>query len=235
MNTATVHAHFRSEAWRAFRRHRAAAFGLALLVFFAGAALVGPWLWPFEYWRGNLEQQFLAPGPVHWLGTDEFGRDQLARVLYGLRISLLVGMVAAAINVLIGSLYGGVAGYLGGRTDDAMMRVVEILYGIPMLLIVMLLMAVLGRGLQNVFIAIGLVYWLGMARIVRGQVLALKEQEYVEAARALGASAPRIILRHLLPNTLGVIVVAGTLRIPEAIFVEAFLSFVGLGIGEPRA
>ncbi len=233
--TDDVHVHFRSESWRAFRRHRGAVVGLVLLVLFGAAALVGPWLWPFEYWHGNLDQQFLPPGPVHWLGTDEFGRDQMARVLYGLRLSLLVGVVAAAINVVIGSLYGGVSGYVGGRTDDAMMRAVEILYGIPMLLIVMLLMAVLGRGLQNVFIAIGLVYWLGMARIVRGQVLALREQDYVEAARALGASAPRIILRHLLPNTLGVILVAGTLRIPEAIFVEAFLSFVGLGVGEPRA
>ena len=209
--------------------------GLILLCAIGGAALVGPFVWPFDYWRGDLRQQFLSPSAMHWLGTDEFGRDQLARVLFGLRVSLIVGLVAAAINVLIGSLYGGVSGYFGGRLDDLMMRVVEVFYGIPMLLVVMLLMTVLGRGLLNVFVAIGLVYWLGMARIVRGQVLSLKERDYVEAARALGASSGRIILRHLLPNTLGVVIVAGTLRIPEAIFIEAFLSFVGLGLTEPRA
>ena len=225
----------RSVVWRQFRRNRGALIGMILLCAIGGAALAGPFAWPFDYWRGDLRQQFLAPGAMHWLGTDEFGRDQLARVLYGLRVSLLVGLVAAAINVLIGSLYGGVSGYFGGRTDDLMMRVVEVFYGIPMLLVVMLLMTVLGRGLLNVFVAIGLVYWLGMARIVRGQVLSLKERDYVEAARALGASSGRIIVRHLLPNTLGVVIIAGTLRIPEAIFIEAFLSFVGLGIAEPRA
>jgi len=225
----------RSKAWRHLRRNRGAMAGVVLLGLMAAAALVGPFLWPFDYAGGNLAQQFLAPGRVHWLGTDEFGRDQLARVLYGLRVSLIVGLVAAAINVAIGSLYGGVAGYVGGKTDDVMMRLVEVFYGIPLLLFVMLLMTVLGRGLLNVFVAIGLVYWLGMARIVRGQVLTLKERDYVEAARTLGASPARIILRHVLPNTLGVVIVAGTLRIPEAIFIEAFLSFVGLGIAEPRA
>jgi len=225
----------RFPAWRKFRRNRGALAGMVLLGALAAAALVAPFVWPFDYARGNLSAQFHAPDLIHWLGTDEFGRDQLARVLYGLRLSLLVGLVAAAINVIIGSIYGGVSGYVGGKTDDAMMRLIEVLYGIPLLLIVMLLMAVFGRGVQNVFIAIGLVYWLGMARIVRGQVLALKESDYVGAARSLGASPVRIIFRHLLPNTLGIVIVAGTLRIPEAIFIEAFLSFVGLGIGEPRA
>jgi len=224
-----------SHAWGRFSRNPAALAGAVLLAIIAAAAIVGPLAWPFDYAAGDLERQFLAPSPLHWLGTDEFGRDQLARVLYGLRVSLLVGFVAAAINVVIGALYGGISGYVGGKTDDIMMRIVEVFYGIPLLLVVMLLITVLGRGLQNVFVAIGLVYWLGMARIVRGQVLSLKEREYVQAARALGASPMRIILRHLLPNTLGVIIVAGTLRIPDAIFTEAFLSFVGLGISEPRA
>jgi oligopeptide transport system permease protein len=224
-----------SPAWRKFGRHRGALVGGVLLGALAAAALGMPLVWPFDHAGGDLRRQFLSPNAIHWLGTDEFGRDQLARVLFGLRISLMVGLVAAAINVVIGSLYGGVSGYVGGKTDDAMMRVVEVFYGIPLLLIVMLLMTVLGRGLQNVFVAIGLVYWLGMARIVRGQVLALKQRDYVEAARALGASSRRILFRHLLPNTLGVVIVAGTLRIPEAVFIEAFLSFVGLGIGEPRA
>jgi oligopeptide transport system permease protein len=224
-----------SPAWRKFRRNRGALIGMVSLGVLATAALLMPFVWPFDYMSGDLRGQFRPPNAMHWLGTDEFGRDQLARVLYGLRVSLIVGLVAAAINVVVGSLYGGVSGYFGGKTDDAMMRVVEVFYGIPMLLVVMLLMTVLGRGVQNVFLAIGLVYWLGMARIVRGQVLTLKERDYVEAARALGASSGRIIVRHLLPNTLGVVIVAGTLRIPEAIFIEAFLSFVGLGIAEPKA
>jgi len=227
--------HPASLAWQKFRRNRAALAGVILLVGLAGAAVVGPFAWPFDHVGGDLREQFRQPGAPHWLGTDEFGRDQLARVLYGLRVSLLVGLVAAAINVIIGSLYGGISGHFGGRTDDVMMRIVEVFYGIPLLLVVMLLMTVLGRGLHNVFVAIGLVYWLGMARIVRGQVLSLKEQDYVGAARALGGSSGRIIVRHLLPNTLSVVIVAGTLRIPEAIFIEAFLSFVGLGIAEPGA
>jgi oligopeptide transport system permease protein len=228
----------RSIAWRKFRRNRAAVGGAMILLVLALAALAGPFVSPYDYAGGTFREQFLAPGARHWLGTDEFGRDQLARILYGLRISLIVGLVAAAINIVIGSLYGGISGYFGGRTDAFMMRLIEVFYGIPLLLIVMLLMAVLGRryldGLLNVFLAIGLVYWLGMARIVRGQVLSLREQDYVGAARALGASWRRIIARHLLPNTLGVIIITGTLRIPEAVFIEAFLSFVGLGIAEPR-
>jgi len=222
-------------AWRKLCRNRAALGGVVLLSLLAGASLLIPLVWPFDYASGDLREQFRPPNAIHWLGTDEFGRDQLARVLYGLRLSLLVGLVAAAINVIIGSIYGGVSGYLGGKTDDAMMRLVEVFCGIPLLLVVMLSMAVFGRGLINVFLAIGLVYWLGMARIVRGQVLALREKEYVEAAHALGASPVRLIFRHLLPNALGIVIVAGTLRIPEAIFIEAFLSFVGLGIAEPRA
>lgn len=220
--------------WRKFRRNRGAVVGAAILAAMALAAFLGPALLSADFASGDLQAQFRAPGAGHWLGTDEFGRDQFVRILYGLRISLIVGIVAAAISVVIGSLYGGVSGYWGGKIDDAMMRLVEVFYGIPMLLIVMLLMAVLGRGLHNVFLAIGLVYWLGTARIVRGQVLSLKEEDYVGAAKALGASPGRIIGHHLLPNTLGVVIVTGTLRIPEAIFIEAFLSFIGLGIAEPR-
>lgn len=231
--TAVTGRHWR--AWREFRRNRAAVAGALLLLALAGLALLGPFVCRFDWADGDLREQFQSPNLRHWLGTDEFGRDQLARVLYGLRVSLAVGIAAAAISVLLGSLYGGISGYFGGKIDDLMMRAVEVLYGIPLLLVVMLLMAVLGRGIHNVFLAIGLVYWLGTARIVRGQVLSLREQDYVAAARALGAPWWRVVARHLLPNTLGVVVVAGTLRIPEAIFVEAFLSFVGLGVGEPRA
>jgi oligopeptide transport system permease protein len=223
-----------SLAWRRFRRNRGALAGMVLLGLLAAGALLGPAVLPFDYWSGDLSRQFDSPTASHWLGTDEFGRDQLTRVFWGLRVSLLVGIAAAAISVVIGSIYGGVSGYWGGKIDDALMRLVEVFYGIPMLLVVMLLMAILGRGVHNVFLAIGLVYWLSTARIVRGQVLSLRELDYVGAARALGASPARILGLHLLPNTLGVIIVTATFRIPEAIFVEAFLSFIGLGIAEPQ-
>ena len=152
------------------------------------------------------------------------------RICYGARISLSIGIVASLINLGIGVLYGGISGYFGGRIDSVMMRIVDILYGIPLLLYVILLMVVLKPGLMNVFLALGLVYWLRMARIVRAQVLGLKELEYILAARVLGASHRRLIFGHLLPNSLGPIIITLTLSIPEAIFTEAFLSFIGLGV-----
>ena len=157
------------------------------------------------------------------------------RICYGARISLSIGIVASLINLGIGVLYGGISGYFGGRIDSVMMRIVDILYGIPLLLYVILLMVVLKPGLMNVFLALGLVYWLRMARIVRAQVLGLKELEYILAARVLGASHRRLIFGHLLPNSLGPIIITLTLSIPEAIFTEAFLSFIGLGVSAPMA
>lgn len=175
------------------------------------------------------------PSAAHWFGTDNLGRDLATRVCYGARISLSIGIVASLINLGIGVLYGGISGYFGGRIDSVMMRIVDILYGIPLLLYVILLMVVLKPGLLNVFLALGLVYWLRMARIVRAQVLGLKELEYILAARVLGASHQRLILGHLLPNSLGPIIITLTLSIPEAIFTEAFLSFIGLGVSAPMA
>ena len=163
------------------------------------------------------------------------GRDLATRVCYGARISLSIGIVASLINLGVGVLYGGISGYFGGRVDSVLMRIVDILYGIPLLLYVILLMVVLKPGLLNVFIALGLVYWLRMARIVRAQVLSLKELEYVTAARVLGANHTRLIFGHLLPNSLGPIIITLTLSIPEAIFIEAFLSFIGLGVSAPMA
>jgi oligopeptide transport system permease protein len=157
------------------------------------------------------------------------------RILYGARISMSIGIVASMITLVIGVVYGGISGYFGGRVDSIMMRVVDIMYCIPMLLYVIMLMVVLGPGLVNIFIALGLVYWLRMARIVRGQILALKEQEYIMAVRLTGASTWRILSRHLIPNTLGPIIITATLAIPEAIFTEAFLSFIGLGVSAPMA
>ncbi len=169
------------------------------------------------------------------LGTDGMGRDVWIRILYGARISLMVGLIASLVNLLIGIIYGGIAGYEGGRVDNIMMRIVDIINSIPSLLIVILLMVVIGPGLQTIIMTIGLIYWVSMARLVRGQVLSLKEQEFVLAAKALGVSKTRIILKHLIPNAMGPIIVSLTMSIPSAIFTEAFLSFIGLGVSAPEA
>lgn len=223
------------DAWRRLQKNKLAMAGLAVIVFIALMAAVGPLFSPYSYSDQVLADANQPPSAQHWFGTDNLGRDLFTRVLYGARISLSIGIVASLINLTIGVVYGGISGYFGGRVDSVMMRLVDILYGIPLLLFVILLMVVLKPGLTNIFIALGLVYWLGMARIVRGQVLAIKEQEYVLAARLVGAGARRIILRHLVPNSMGPIIVTLTLSIPEAIFTEAFLSFIGLGVSAPMA
>ena len=169
------------------------------------------------------------------LGTDNLGRDMFIRILHGGRISLIVGFVAAFVNLIIGVLYGGIAGYIGGKADNVMMRIVDVISAIPTLLYVILLMVVMGNGMMPIIIALSITYWLSMARLVRGQVLGLKEQEFVLAAQSLGASTKRIMLRHLVPNMMGPIMVSATMQIPSAIFTEAFLSFVGLGVSAPQA
>jgi len=224
-----------TEAWRRLRSNRAAMTGLVLVLALIAVAAVGPWVSHYDYYEQNFAHADESPSAAHWFGTDELGRDQLTRVLYGARISLAVGIVASLIALLIGVTYGGVSGYFGGNVDSVMMRIIDLLYGIPLLLFVILLMVLLGTGLQNIFIALGAVYWLAMARIVRAQILSLKTRDYVQAARALGAGHTRLILLHLLPNTMGPIIVTLTLSIPEAIFAEAFLSFIGLGVSAPKA
>ncbi len=169
------------------------------------------------------------------LGTDALGRDLLIRVIYGARISLLIALIATLANFIIGVIYGGISGFAGGRADMIMMRIVDIISAIPLTLYVILIMVILGAGLQSIIIALSSVYWVGMARIVRGQVLALKEQEFILAAKTIGVSTFRILLKHLLPNALGVIVITATMLIPSAIFLEAFLSFIGLGVSAPMA
>jgi len=182
----------------------------------------------------------LTPGPWQWnmsnlFGTDQLGRDVLARQLYGARISLTVALIATLVNFFIGVFYGGISGYLGGRIDTLMMRIVEVISTIPLTLYVILIMVVFNSGLFSVMIAIGSVYWVDMARIVRGQILTLKQQDYVAAARTMGASTGRILTRHLLPNSVGPILVALTMLIPSAIFIESFMSFIGLGVTPPEA
>ena len=229
------HIGFRQDAWLRLKKNRAAMAGLGIIVLISLLAILGPLLSPYSYSDQSLANANQPPSAAHWLGTDNLGRDLATRICYGARISLSIGIVASLINLGIGVLYGGISGYFGGRVDSVMMRIVDILYGIPLLLYVILLMVVLKPGLMNVFLALGLVYWLRMARIVRAQVLGLKELEYVLAARVLGASHRRLIFGHLLPNSLGPIIITLTLSIPEAIFTEAFLSFIGLGVSAPMA
>lgn len=168
-------------------------------------------------------------------GSDDLGRDILTRVIYGARISLIIGIIASIVNLTLGVAYGGIAGYYGGKIDIVMMRIIEIMSSVPRMLYVIIFMVVLGSGLTPVILTIGLVYWLGMARIVRGQVLVLKESDYVLAAKALGADEKRIIFNHLIPNSMGPIIIVAAMKIPNAIFTEAFLSFIGLGVSAPQA
>lgn len=224
-----------NDAWERLQENKLAMVSLYTLIGIIFLAVFGPMLSSISYSDQNLSQANQYPSAQHWFGTDNLGRDLFIRVLYGARISLAIGFAASLINLVIGVIYGGLAGFLGGRTDRIMMNIVDILYGIPMLLYVILLMVVLKPGLSNIFIALGIAYWLGMARIVRGQILSLKEQEYIMAARILGASTWRILIRHLIPNSMGPIIITMTLAIPEAIFTEAFLSFIGLGVAAPMA
>jgi oligopeptide transport system permease protein len=209
--------------------------GLLLLGSFLLAALLAPWLAPFPFDKTNLPYGAKAPTRIHVLGTDELGRDLFSRILYGARISFAVGILATLVSLTIGVTYGSVAAYLGGRADHWMMRAVDILYGLPFMFVVIILMVIFGRSLLNLFIALGAVQWLTMARIVRGQVLSLKSREFILSAHALGVSAPRLLVRHLLPNALGPIVVYATLTVPAVMLEEAFLSFLGLGVQPPMA
>jgi oligopeptide transport system permease protein len=209
--------------------------GLAVLLCFVLAALLAPWIAPFPYDKTNLRYGAKPPTSIHPLGTDELGRDLFTRILYGARISFAVGILATLVSLTIGVTYGSIAGAAGGRLDHLMMRLVDILYGLPFMFFVIILMVVLGRNILNLFLALGAVQWLTMARIVRGQVLSLKEREFVLSAQAMGASPPRLLVRHVLPNALGPIVVYATLTVPAVMLEEAFLSFLGLGVQPPMA
>ena len=226
---------YRQDAWRRLKKNKLAMIGLYVILLILLIALAGPWLSSLSYSDQDLMATNQSPSAEHWFGTDNLGRDLFIRVLYGARISLSIGIVASILNLTIGVIYGGIAGFFGGRIDKVMMNIVDILYGIPVLLYVILLMVVLEPGLINIFIALGIAYWLRMARIVRGQILSLKEQDYVLAARTLGAGNWRILFHHLIPNSMGPIIITMTLAIPEAIFTEAFLSFIGLGVAAPMA
>ncbi|UTL74031.1 dipeptide ABC transporter permease DppC [Bacillus halotolerans] len=226
---------YAQDAWRRLKKNKLAMAGLFILLFLFVMAAIGPFLSPHSVERQSLTEQNLPPSADHWFGTDDLGRDVFTRTWYGARISLFVGVMAALIDFLIGVIYGGIAGYKGGRTDSVMMRIIEVLYGLPYLLVVILLMVLMGPGLGTIIVALTVTGWVGMARIVRGQVLQIKNYEYVLASKTFGAKTFRIIRKNLLPNTMGAIIVQMTLTVPTAIFAESFLSFLGLGIQAPFA
>ena len=223
------------DAWLRLKKDKMAMAGLCFIVFLMLLALIGPMLSSIGYADQDFNNVNAGPSYEHWFGTDSLGRDLFIRVLYGARISLSIGLIASLINLVIGVLYGGISGLMGGKVDRIMMNIVDVLYSVPTLLYVILIMEVFKPGLLNIFIALGISYWLQMARIVRGQVLSIKEQEFVLAAISMGASKWRLLTKHLIPNAVGAIVVSWSLSIPDAIFTEAFLSFIGLGVSAPMA
>jgi oligopeptide transport system permease protein len=223
------------QSWQRLRRHRSAVAAIGVLVTIIALALVVPLLSPFDYATPDWDAIYQPPGFTHWFGTDSLGRDLLVRVMWGCRISLLVGIAASVVSVLIGVIWGATAGYVGGALDSVMMRFVDILYAVPFIPLVIVLTVLFGRDFFLVFVAIGAVSWLDVARIVRGQTLSLKGREFVDAARALGVRTPTMIVRHLVPNLLGLIIIYATLTIPTVILFEALLSFLGLGVHAPLA
>lgn len=221
------------DAWLRLRKNRLALASFWVLVFMVGFCFVGPFLTGHDYRTNQLEKTLLTPQSGHLFGTDDLGRDQLTRVMVGGRVSLGVGIIATTVSLLIGVTYGATAAYIGGKADAIMMRFVDVLYALPFTIFVILLMTLFERSIVLLFVVIGAVEWLTMARIVRGQVLSIKQQEFVEAAVSLGYSSGRIILRHIIPNVLGVVVVYATLTVPAVMLLESFLSFLGLGVQPP--
>lgn len=226
---------FWKRTWKAFNSNIIARAALWILLILVMLAIFAPLLSPYTYYQIDLSIKNRPPSLTHWFGTDDLGRDIFTRVWFGARVSLSVGIAAALIDMVIGIFWGGIAALAGGKVDDCMMRVVDILSSIPSLLIIISLLVVLGPGLHTIVISLSILGWITMARVVRGQFLQIKEQPFVLAAQALGAGFWRILLKHLLPNAIGPILVTLTLTIPSAIFTEAFLSFLGLGVQAPVA
>lgn len=224
-----------ADSWKQLRKNHAAIAGLVILIILIAASAAAPWLTPYSYEEQNLALGASKPSMQHLLGTDVLGRDLFTRLLYGGRTSFMVGICATVVSLLIGVPYGAISGYAGGRVDSVMMRIVDILYTMPFTILVIILMVVFGRNILLLFGAIGAIQWLVMARIIRGQVLALRKQAFVESAIALGASRRRIIFKHIIPNVLGIIIVYTTLTIPHVMLMETFLSFLGLGIQPPMS
>ena len=216
-------------------KNKMAVIGLAYLSVQVLLAIFAPLIAPFPYDQTDLILGAVAPDGTHLLGTDDLGRDMFTRILYGARVSLAVGFLATLVSMVIGVSYGAISGFVGGRVDNLMMRALEVLYAMPFTFFVIILMVLFGRNIYLMFVALGAIQWLSMARIVRGQVVSLKKMEYVEAARSMGVKSHKIILRHILPNVMGPVIIYATLTIPVVILEEAFLSFLGLGVQEPMS
>lgn len=224
---------FWQDAWRRLRKNRFAFIGLCIIVLYGILAIAAPIFSQYNYSDMDAKSMNALPSLTHWLGCDSMGRDLWVRVWMGARVSLTIGLVAATINMCVGSLIGGICGYYGGKLDMVIMRIVDILYGIPSLIVTILVMVVLGTGMQTLIVAMCIIGWIGTCRFARGEVYRLKNQDFVSAAKLLGVSEPKIILREILPNIMGMLVTNLCLAIPQAIFQEAFLSYIGLGIAAP--
>jgi len=219
--------------WRRFRRNRLAQVGAVIMLILYVIALAAPWLAPYDPNATDIRNRLKPPSAEHWFGTDRYGRDVFSRMLYGARISLSVGFVAVGISVTIGTLVGAIAGYFGGVVDNVLMRLVDIVISLPGLMFLILVIALFGRSIIHIMVVIGLLSWPGVARLVRGEFLSLREREFVEAARAVGVDDLRLMFRHLLPNAIAPVVVAATLGVAGAIITEAGLSYLGLGVPPP--
>jgi oligopeptide transport system permease protein len=222
-----------SKGWRKFLKHRLAVVSLAFLALVTGAAVFAPVVTRYDYAAQDMDARLQTPSAAHWMGTDTLGRDLYTRIVYGARVSLTVGVATALFALILGTITGAIAGYRGGWLDHALMRVVDLFYTFPSLLLAILLMLLMGQGVTGIVLALGMTAWVTQARLVRGQVLQAKELPYVEAARALGVRHPVIVARHILPNILGPIIVSLTFQIPASIMAESFLSFIGLGLQPP--
>lgn len=226
---------FLQSVWHDFTSNKRAVAGAIILVVVVLLAIFGPMLCEYSYDQQDMSLRNASPSAAHWFGTDKMGRDIFVRILFGARISLSVGCLAAIINLIIGTIYGGIAGYVGGKVDLVMMRIVDIIYSVPSMLYIVLIMLIFGASVVSIMLGISITCWIDMARIVRQEVKSLKEQEFTTAAFVLGASPARILFKHLLINTMGQIIVTVTLMVPQAIFTEAWLSFLGVGISAPMA
>ena len=233
--TNTQSASFWKEGFTQFKSNRLAFTGAILLSFLFFMAILAPFFSSYTYYETHLSLKNLPPSSRFWFGTDELGRDMFTRIWYGARISLFVGVMASIIDLVIGVFYGSISALLGGKKEELMMRMADILYSIPYLLVVIMLMVIIGPGITTIIIALTITGWIGMARIVRSPILQLKQMDFIKAAVAMGASRRRILVKHLIPNCMGPIIITVTLTIPSAIFAEAFLSFLGLGVQAPIA
>ncbi|WP_422660363.1 ABC transporter permease [Paenibacillus sp. EC2-1] len=223
------------DSWERLRKNKLAMTGLIIMIMIVFMAIFGPMMVNYDYETNDLMNTNMPPSSEHWFGTDDLGRDVFVRTWMGARISLIVGLAAAAIDLMIGVIYGGVMGYFGGRVDEFMNKFAEILYSIPYLLVTILLLVVFEPSLGTIILALTITGWINMSWIVRGEIMQLKNREFVLASRSMGAGAPRLLFRHLIPNALGPIIVTLTLSVPNAIFAESFLSFLGLGVQAPVA